>query len=168
MSKTIESLITEKPGNPLLSSLREINVPADISWWPQTLGWQLILLLICAYLLYRVGLMLRRYNNNAYRRGAQAELLKLADELGHLQLMPQILRSTALYAFERDQVAPIIGHKWEQWLDLQCKGSDFSGKYKGLLDQLTYSAQPNIANEQLSAFKLHILFWLKHHRGKYD
>lgn len=173
MSKTItifttEALITEKPGNPLLSSLHEINAPDAINWWPQTLGWQLILLLICVYLLYRVGLVLRRYNHNAYRRGAQAELMKLSDDSANLALMPQILRSTALYAFERNQVAPVIGHKWEQWLDQQCKGADFSGQYQGLLDQLTYSAQPKISTEQLNAFKLHILFWIKHHRGKYD
>lgn len=168
MPKQITTLMSEQSANPMLAPLKEINAPADISWWPQTLGWQLLLAAFCTYLLYRVALLVRRYRNNAYRRAALVELTNINIKQSELVLMPQILRSTALYAFERQQVSPLIGTEWEQWLDEQCQGTDFAGYFKGMLDQLAFSPKPNLSSEQLTELKSQVLFWVKNHRGKYD
>lgn len=169
MSEAIEKMIAQQQqDNPLLSSLHEISLPADISWWPQTVGWQCLLLLLVGYLLYRLALIVRRYQHNAYRRAARLALLQLSTEQHDLALIPQILRRTALYAYQRQLVSPLIGQHWELWLDQQCKGVDFSGVHRGILDQLAYAKQANCSTEQIEAFKLQVLQWVKHHRGQYD
>jgi hypothetical protein len=172
MQRTAEQMFTPKDANPVLSTLHEIAAPADINWWPQTLGWQLLMLLVICYLLYRVYLRVDNYISNAYRRAAMIELMACADEAEDYEQISKILRRTALYAFDRKQVAPLIGSDWESWLDLQCKGCDFSGEFKGMLSQLAYApssilSQSTMTSEKLSSFKSHIIFWVKNHRGIY-
>jgi hypothetical protein len=180
----IEQLVTPKEGNPMLSSLREIPTPADINWWPQTLGWQLLLLLAFCYLLYRVYGVFQKYISNAYRRAALAELMLIDIDEGSAELsqlsqpqlsepselskIPHIIRKTALYAYDRKQVAPLIGKEWEHWLDQQCEHVSFSSNYSGLLAHLTYSDQIQISREQLLGLKSQVATWIKNHRGNHD
>ena len=167
MSEAAEKLLTPKDSNPLLS-LHEVNAPADISWWPQTLGWHLLLCLVFIFLLYRTYLVFRKYLSNAYRRGALLQLVELGDEQSDLEKIPQVLRKTALYAHDRHEVAPLIGHEWECWLDKQCKKAEFSGRYSGMLAQLAYSHQNKLAKEELVALRSQVELWIKNHRGKDD
>ena len=115
MSDTNETLLAIKNENPLLTSLHEIAQPAEIDWLPQTLGWQLLLLLFFTYLLYRVYLVIKKYLSNAYRRAAitahLAELQLNLDENSQLKKIPLILRKTALYGYPRLQVAPSFRHR---------------------------------------------------------
>ncbi|KGJ94128.1 DUF4381 domain-containing protein [Colwellia psychrerythraea] len=172
MQSTAENIFTPKDANPVLTSLHEISAPSGINWMPQTLGWQLLLLLAFCYLLYRLYLQIKRYISNAYRRAAIVELDACAESSEGYEKVSKILRRTALYAFERNQVAPLIGADWESWLDKQCKGTDFSGEFKGLLSQLAYAphsfdSQPAISPDKLSSFKSQVAIWVKHHRGHY-
>lgn len=172
MQNTAEKVFTPKDANPVLASMHEISAPADINWMPQTLGWQLLLFLVCCYLLYRLYLRVDKYMSNAYRRAAIIELSACANSAQDYERISKILRRTALYAFDRKQVAPLIGADWEVWLDKQCKGTDFSGEFKGLLSQLAYAPhsannQSTITQDKLSSFKSHVILWVKHHRGHY-
>jgi hypothetical protein len=167
LQASAQTLIPPKDANPLLSSMHEIATPTDIDWWPQTLGWQLLLLLAFAYLLYRLYLIIGKYISNAYRRAAMIELMSCSDKATDLEQVCKILRRTALYAFDRKQVAPLVGKDWEHWLDQQCKGTDFSGKHQGILSQLAYAPQASIESEKLAAFKSQVVFWVKNHRGNY-
>ena len=171
MQNSAETIFTPKDGNPALTSLHEISMPADINWLPQTIGWQVILLLVICYLLYRIYLRVDKYISNAYRRAALIELTACGDEAADFERISKILRRTALYAFDRTQVAPLIGEKWETWLDQQATGTDFSGELKGLLSQLAYapptSIQSGLSAEKLSLFKSQAVLWVKSHRGHY-
>ena len=163
-----EQTINAKNDNPLLTSLHEIAQPADISWMPQTLGWQLLLLLCFAYLLYRVYLVVKKYLSNAYRRAALSELQGIGNEEEEIKKIPLILRRTALYGYKRADVAPQLGQAWEQWLDAQCQGCDFAGTHRGLLSQLAYAKQPNMKTSQIDAIKAQAMLWVKNHRGEHD
>lgn len=172
MQSTAEKVFTPKDANPVLSSLHEIIAPTGINWMPQTLGWQIVLLLVFCFLLYRLYLHIDRYISNAYRRAAIVELNACAESSEDYERVSKILRRTALYAFDRKQVASLIGADWESWLDKQCKGSDFSGEFKGLLSQLAYAphsvdTQSTISQDKLSSFKSQVTVWVKHHRGHY-
>lgn len=169
---TAEKVFTPKDANPALSSLHEISAPTDIDWMPQTLGWQLLLLLAFCYLLYRLYLRVDKYISNAYRRAAMVELTACADSPEDYERISKILRRTALYAFDRQQVAPLIGTEWESWLDKQCKGTDFSGEFTGVLSQLAYAphsvdTQSAGSQAKLSSFKSQVTLWVKQHRGHY-
>jgi len=164
---TIELLIPKK-ANPLLTSFNEVPPPVDISWWPQTLGWQLLFLIVICVIIFRIYIIIRHYFRNAYRRGALKLLAKLSDESTDLQKLPQLIRKTSLYAFERESICLLTGEKWESWLDAQCPGSAFSVKHRGQLSQLAYAPEIQLTPQQLNALKQHIVFWIKHHRGLHD
>ncbi len=171
MNNINEKLLAAKPDNPLLTSLHEIAQPAEINWLPQTLGWQLLVLLFFTYLLYRVYLVIKKYLSNAYRRAALSHLAELQltlDESSELKKIPLILRKTALYGYPRLQVAPHLDNSWELWLDKECQGSDFSGQHRGVLSQLAYAKQPKLSTQQIQAIKEQAMFWVKNHRGAHD
>jgi len=164
---TIE-LLTPKEANPLLTSFNEVSAPVDISWWPQTLGWQLLLLIVILVIVFRIYIMIRHYFRNAYRRGALQLLAQLSDELTDLQKLPQLIRKTSLYAFERESICLLTGEKWEHWLDAQCPGASFSVKHRGQLSLLAYAPEIQLTPQQLNVLKQQIAFWIKHHRGLHD
>ena len=153
---------------PLLSSLNEISAPTQISWFPQTLGWQLLFLLFFCYLLYRIYLLIKKYVGNAYRRAAHYEMQLISTEPDNLKKIPLILRRTALYAYPRKLVSPQIGNDWEQWLDQECHGCDFSTQHSGVLSELAYAKQPKLSEEQIQALKSQVMLWIKSHRGEHD
>lgn len=157
-----------KVNNPALGMLQDISPPADISWWPQTTGWQLIALLIFCYVLYLGYLRFAKYMSNAYRRVALSELETLTIDEHSAKKLPQLLRRVALYGYQRTLVTPFTGREWESWLDQQCSGADFTGKYQGLLAQLAYSQQTTLSPEHMTEFSHHIKHWIKHHRGQND
>ncbi|TRX54936.1 DUF4381 domain-containing protein [Thalassomonas sp. M1454] len=168
MVVTATDSITPNQANPLLKGFSEVAAPAEVSWLPQTLGWQLVLLLIVSYLLYRVYLIAKRYIANAYRRAALVKLLQLGDEATDVQKIPQLLRRTALYAYDRELVTPLIGNDWEQWLDQECKGATFAANCPGILNQLAYAPDIAIEPSKLVVFKQQVAHWIKNHRGQHD
>lgn len=168
MPNTAGAPITPDNSNTALESLREIGAPADISWLPQTLGWQLLLLALFCYLLYRLYLRFKRYMHNAYRRAAIIALADVSEENQNLDQLPLILRRTALYGYKRKDVAPLTNHDWEVWLDKQCANCQFSTQYSGLLNQLSYQASPPTSTADITGLKLLIIHWIKHHRGGHD
>lgn len=168
MVATVTNSIAPNQSNPLLKGFSEVAAPADISWLPQTLGWQIILLLIISYLLYRVYLIAKRYIGNAYRRGALLQLVQLGDDVADIQKIPQLLRRTALYAFDRELVTPLIGSDWELWLDNQCPGAQFTKNCPGILNQLAYAPELNLEPSKLLIFKQQVAHWITNHRGQHD
>ncbi|WNC73859.1 DUF4381 domain-containing protein [Thalassotalea psychrophila] len=168
MAEALTNTITPNNSNPLLKDFSEISAPVDINWWPQTLGWQIILLIFICYLLYRIYLVFKRYVSNAYRRGALLQLAQLGNEKEDIKLIPQLLRSTALYAYERKVISPLLGANWEQWLDSQCKNAKFHSQFSGVLNNLAYSPEVDLEPQQLIAFKQQVAHWIANHRGMYD
>ncbi|GAD79893.1 DUF4381 domain-containing protein [Vibrio ezurae] len=165
MNGTTETL---KPAsmNAMLSGLGEPSLPAPISWIPNAPGWYLVLLIIAIWLIYRGFKAYRQYQANAYRRMALLELQSL-DKDG-LRLIPQLLRRTALNAYPRHQVSPLLGSEWEKWLDEQCKNSQFSSQLSGLLATLSYA--PNASINESAAHNLiaQTAHWIKHHEVNHD
>ena len=160
--------ITPNEANPLLTDFVETPIPVEISWWPQTVGWHIVLFIVVSFLLYRFYLVIQHYLSNAYRRSALAWLEQCSNESSDIEKLPQLIRKTALYAFNRVDVTPLTGTVWEQWLDAQCKGSQFSTQYSGVLGQLAYAPDSQLTPQQIHDVKSQIAFWIKHHRGHHD
>lgn len=136
----------DKPwGNYLLEGIVETAAPQNISFWPQTVAWQLIFLLLFLYSLKKIYQHWKRYQNNAYRREALTWLANcsLTNEEDIRQL-PTLLRKTALLANDisrqyqskplgfdtatnrRYEITKLTGISWAQWLDKHCPKSRFS------------------------------------------
>ena len=153
---------------PLTSGLIEPSLPEAISWFPDAPGWVVLAGLLAVYILYRLYLLYRQYQSNAYRRAALkllAEIARVDDEQNKL---PLLVRRTALYAYPREEVAPLVGREWEVWLDSRCPGSEFSKEHSGLLSALAYSPKNLSDEQQLSSFRSAIGYWIKNHEVNND
>lgn len=160
-------------GNYLLKELVETNSPNDVSWWPQTQGWQIVLALIALFLFTKIYQSYKKYQTNAYRRNAIKWLSNLPnfidiDKQPIYRQMPALLRQTAIKAFNRRQVCQLQKQQWEQWLDSHCEYTAFSENHRHLLHQLAYSPRPNISSAQMHLLTAEIALWIKFHRRQND
>ncbi|MGL1957177.1 MAG: DUF4381 domain-containing protein [Colwellia sp.] len=160
-------------GNYILKDIVETSAPAPISWWPQTIAWQVLLIaLLCALFLkgYR---HYKKYLANAYRRDALVWLNELpiyqANEPAPIfRQLPALLKKTAITAFDRTQVSQLSDQRWELWLDAQCQDSQFSKRCSSLLHKLSYQRDHQISAQQMQVLQKTILHWIKFHRGQHD
>ena len=152
----------EKPwGNYLLEAIVETTAPQNISFWPQTIAWQLIFIVLAILIIKKTYQTWQDYQANAYRREALTWLAQcsLTNE-DDVRQLPALLRKTALLAIKvnchdenslngslfinkrRQEITGLTGHSWATWLDRQCKHSQFS---RATLS----SSQASLSNEVL-------------------
>ncbi len=65
------------PSTYILRDLHDVTVPESVSWWPQTIGWKLLALVVLLALVYWSYKALRHWGNNRYRREALTALNEL-------------------------------------------------------------------------------------------
>lgn len=65
------------PSSYTLRELHEVPVPQPVDWWPQTLGWHIVMALIAIAVLLCALYYLRRWWLNRYRREALIALQKI-------------------------------------------------------------------------------------------
>lgn len=111
-------------GNYLIHGIDEILLPESVSLWPSTLGWKLLGIVLMTYILIKVVREIRHWWRNRYRREALRRLLALAPD-AQLAALPFLLKTTALKAFPREQVAALSGKPWLDFLDAHCAAVSF-------------------------------------------
>ena len=160
-------------GNYSLKDLAETSVPDTILWWPQTLGWQILLLLFVVYVINKLHQKYQAYKRDAYRRDAIAWISNLPEynsnaPAQNFRQLPALLRSTAISGFGRQEVTRLANKQWETWLDQQCSHSCFSKQYSSLLHHLAYAPVVNITAEQMRELVSQITLWVNNHRRFHD
>jgi len=171
----------EKPwGNYLLETIVETTAPQNISFWPQTIAWQLIFVLLTIVTIKKIYQTWQHYQANAYRREALAWLAQcsLTNE-DDIRQLPALLRKTALLANEvnrhdenkpngtstvskrRQEITGLTGESWAAWLDMHCKHSQFSNKTRpfsrtslsneALLAQLAYLPKLDLNDSEFNS-----------------
>jgi len=131
-----------------LRTMHDIVTPAPVSWLPQTWGWALVATAIALGLLVWLFVAVNQYRRNAYRREALRQL-DLASALVRnpgtreqgLQEIAELLKRTALAAFQRERVASLFGSEFNDFLLATAKGID-AHPLASLLDDLEYRADP--------------------------
>ena len=154
----------EKPwGNYLLEAIVETKAPDMISFWPQTIAWQLLFIFFIMLILKKVYQSWKNYQANAYRREALVWLAQcsLSNEEDIRQL-PALLRKTAILANNRQlkessafasensnkyfaikrkqEITELRGIPWVKWLDQHCSKSHFH-EQEALSSSKTYSCE---------------------------
>jgi hypothetical protein len=151
-----------------LQNLNDIVLPPPVGWWPPAPGWYLLAMLLLVVLIFGLVRYWRRWQGDAYRRQALAELasLRLQGPEPGWQQLPGLLKRTALAAWSREEVAGLTGPEWHGFLDQTAGIENFRGGAGATLDRLAYAGSsvsmpgdPELA-ELLSAAET----WLKKHR----
>ena len=154
----------EKPwGNYLLEAIVETKAPDLISFWPQTIAWQLLFIFLIMLILKKTYQSWKNYQANAYRREALVWLAQcsLSNEEDIRQL-PALLRKTAILANNRQlkessafasensnkfsainrkqEITELRGVPWVKWLDQHCSKSHFH-EQEALSSSKNYSCE---------------------------
>ncbi len=111
------------PPDPL-ANLHPLRVPEAIGWWPLAPGWWLLLFAVIVLVAVVTYVLYRRYKRNAYRRLALRQLLALQasyrtqmDPGHYLAQLNALLKSVALLAYPRPEVAAQHGEHWRVFLN---------------------------------------------------
>ncbi|MFJ5254960.1 DUF4381 domain-containing protein [Pseudomonas sp. NPDC088414] len=87
------------PTIPDISQLKELSLPAPVSYAPQTWGWWLLLALLVVLALMVGVRRYRQWHRDAYRREGLTRLAQLrsrSDDLNALRELPELLKRVAL------------------------------------------------------------------------
>jgi len=88
-----------KPNTPDISQLKELSLPAPVSYAPQTWGWWLLLAILVVLALVVGARSYRQWRRDRYRREALVRLAQLrgrSDDLNALRELPELLKRVAL------------------------------------------------------------------------
>ena len=121
-----------------ITQLADVVLPAPVSWMPQTIGWQVLGVLLVIAALVAAWRMVRRYLRNRYRREALAEMRELeqrwqggsASAAQLLVALPPLLKRCALAAWPREQVAGLSGQRWVDFM--QARAGSAQAGIRGL------------------------------------
>ncbi len=122
----------------MLDMLKPIPEPHPISMVPATPGWIWLGLALLALVLWLAFRARQRWQANAYRRAALAQLDAAGDDP---LAIATILRRTALAAFPRGEVASLTGPDWLDFLDRTGKGG-FVSEAGEVLIRAPYRSEP--------------------------
>ena len=147
-------------GNPLLrGELHEIVSPEPINWMPQTLGWQILGLLLAIELLRRFWRLFRSWLRNRYRREAHARLRQLAPS-ANIFAVNEVLKLTAMTATSRREVAALTGLPWCRWLQTRTAANIFSPDSLQILGAALYDPESDVSVTQRDALVREAHLWI--------
>lgn len=111
------------PQDPL-AALHPLREPLPVDWWPPAPGWWILLGLLALSLVILGWILLRRHRARAYRRQALTQLESLRTQYQHTQdanaylgAANALLKSAALMAYPRRDVAASSGSRWLAFLN---------------------------------------------------
>jgi hypothetical protein len=154
------------PQDPL-ANLHPLRQPDLIGLWPPAPGWWLLLLAALLCLASLIYMLLRRYRRNAYRRRALIQLQSLHTDYSakkehsqYLRELNTLLKSVALVAYPRADIAASHGEAWRTFLNTNLPQEEhFESVFNDAVYQKTC---PEIDVEQLHRSAQ---YWIKRHKA---
>ena len=156
------------PQDPL-AALHPLRDPTAIGWWPLAPGWWVLIAVLILLLLALAVFYYRRYRANAYRRQAAQQLealhshwLGCQDSTSYLRGINALLKSVALRAFPRGDVASKSGEDWIAFLNQTNSSKNAKGNFTEDFASAAY--RPQSQEVDCEALMLSARLWIKQHR----
>ncbi len=145
----------------LLELLRDIQLPAAVSWWPPAPGWWLLLgVALLAWLIWRYE-WYAGWRRSARATPALSAPAAALEELARARAafagngdagalvasLSVLLRRVAMGVASRGEAAALTGEPWLKWLDAQVEGEAFSAGPGRVLADAPYRAAADVAAE---------------------
>jgi hypothetical protein len=128
-----------------LRQMADITLPPPVSMMPATWGWAALAGVIILILAFAVWRWLRRRAQNRYRRDALAEIAALEARIGGeverlqaLAALPAIVKRTALAVWPREQIAPLSGRSWVEFLEFYAGRAQIDDESYSFLAETEY------------------------------
>ncbi len=160
-------------GNYLLKEFVETQAPESVSWFPQTIAWKILFVCFLVWSARKVWLKVKAYKANAYRREALSWLANLPEfnstkPDSQYRQLPALIKTTALFYFQRKEVNNIHFSDWDTWLDSHCTKTDFTHKCPQLLTHISYREHISIGQQDMHTLVEQIKIWIIHHGDSND
>jgi hypothetical protein len=147
--------------------LRDIHLPAAVSWWPLAYGWWILIGIVVAlgcvgFVLYR-----RRFRERAAIRGLKAVARALAEGAAPvkcIQRISMILRRFAMSIEKSRAVAGLTGEAWLRFLDGRWPRDEFSAGIGRVLIFGPYAPPGRVSADDASALNELCLDWVRAQR----
>jgi hypothetical protein len=149
-----------------LSGLREIPLPAPVSYAPRTVGWLIVGVLLLAALVWALWRRHRRWVANRYRRTALGELAAIERDLRTAPAaLPALVKRTALVFTPREAIARLTDAEWLAFLDRTYPPGGFVAGPGRLLPVLAYAPPRDLNDGQLRDVVALVRRWIEGHRA---
>ena len=156
-------------GNYAIRGIAEILQADPVSWLPSTVGWKLCLLILLGWLARALWRQWQQWRRNRYRRAALAELEHIfsrqQDARRQLVAVATLLKSTALQAYPRIEVAALSGPQWITWLNARAPQPLFSGPATSLLTQSIYNGETGVDSGEVDQLGDMAAPWIRKHEA---
>jgi len=147
--------------------MKALYEPEAVAFSFETVGWQILLIVVGVLILVGLFFITRSYIRNAYRRKAVALVQVISVRYNSKQdvycftdLMV-VLKQVAMTTYGRTQVADLSGMEWLQFLEEKGKETPFS-KFGSIWNQALYKNEAPSNEDALSLFGL-AKKWIKTH-----
>lgn len=156
----------------MLEQLRDIHLPAEVSWWPLAPGWWILLFLFVAAVVFATWAMVQHRNKNRYRRLAALELdlalfqwQQSQDSAAFIQATNVILKRTVAAGLATNSSEAILSLTGERWTDLlnQYSRDTLSNNSAHALARAGYEPNPEVDIAKLHSESKS---WILNHRSK--
>ncbi len=71
-------MIPKPPDSYMLRNLREVQLPDVVSWYPQTIGWKILLAVVLCFIAYKTYRYVKNWWQNRYRKEAVEALMAVS------------------------------------------------------------------------------------------
>ncbi len=150
--------------NPQQLPLRDIHLPASVSWWPLAPGWWVLLLVVlaAAFAVYRyIRYRRRRVVVTPACKMARRELAAInatshTDKQQAARQLSALLRRLAISLFERERVAGLTRDAWWRWLDDRAGQMLFGEGLGKRLEQAAYGDRADDVDAMSAAVRVWI------------
>jgi len=130
--------------NPAQLQLRDIHLPAAVSWWPPAPGWWLLVVTLMLFIAmlwwWRHHYQCRYYRRIALQQLAELEqrFLQEPQNVALVAELSKLLRHMAVLHFPASNCAGLQGEEWLEFLDRPFSDSPFSNGIGHVLAQGPY------------------------------
>ena len=122
--------------------LKDIHIPAPISWWPLAPGWWFLVVFIPLLIVFFIWFYKRLTRQTAIKTAKKClKAIKqdTSKEASHkLSELSVLIRRVAISVAPRELAAGLTGREWLVYLDQSVKGSPFSEGVGQLLADAPY------------------------------
>ncbi len=157
-------------GNYVLHGINEVVLPESVSWYPQTVGWTILLGLVLLFLLFKALVQLLRWYRNRYRTEGLKRLQRLSvasDRIEAVRGVPIVLKAVALQAYPRSEIARLSGSAWIEFLNSVTERVSFNPAQAKFLQRVSYQvlSYNDIDDASFEELIEQSIYWVKHHKA---
>jgi len=157
----------------LQQQLRDLQMPADVSWWPLAFGWWIVIAVALIGLTTLLLKLRQKHRQNQYRKFATRELAHTfvvwqedQNTASYLQSANSILKRCIVYLESTTSTtsrssSSLTGQRWLKVLN-EFNKTPLSTDCQHALGQLAYTAKPGC---DVALINDELLAWLKLHQA---